>query len=789
MRDEQQRTGNPEDRFGANVGGARIAPGKRTLSQGLPSATSEPSSSGSFPFPISHGGFVDDILREDAPALRAGSWNADDSLMSALGLGTEGSPGGMRSVEGEAGSLRMGASGPAAAAAFSSSPTLPNSAPAASLTAAPATGAASSYRPEWPQVAQAASRDAAAIAALDIGWIDQLDKRFLDQIDSAFSEKNEAEALHLLLDKDPRVKAARKTFEDESKRAKTEATARLRASGTRGSREAYRQAPAYQAEMQGLKASRDRDVSDVTQELRPEFDAQRQPFKLGDSAVAPPAEGVTWKEGRTLTRVNFVAWGVAIFGSVDAFKAHFLGMRRIAGTSDLWMCAPAATRYEQARAWFEGQYPGNTFFSTSVGQSMRGLHQHQSPLGYLGHALGFSVDFAAYENPNQDDPVAQFMLRSFGGATDARGQRVQGDNNLDMPVGDSTAKIRAMGSASARGESLPAGSDRYLEEVRAAFDEMCETSDRFQASLRSELPALREAKQVWVKDLGPRNAALAGTEKQLASARKTARKKLQRGSREEVTAEMVDQSPAVAELVAKRDEQMAELQPLMERVLSTMTAVFAPWVDELQGEVDRRERLTSAEDRELAINAKDADTLLTKVKTARYQRDLTSLLRNPRFRAVFASIDPAAFPSEQALKEAMRARAEQVKNAKWEAGEIATRLELIRRLTKDPRAVFGATKLVKHDDGSASWEAPNSVKQPSVMQYLEKGFVKHDELAPPSESRNKKGVFNGEFVTAMMRWGFSTGASWGKADTMHFDFEDGYGMIHGNRGTKFGPKG
>jgi hypothetical protein len=73
------------------------------------------------------------------------------------------------------------------------------------------------------------------------------------------------------------------------------------------------------------------------------------------------------------------------------------------------------------------------------------------------------------------------------------------------------------------------------------------------------------------------------------------------------------------------------------------------------------------------------------------------------------------------------------------------------------------------------------------MQYLEKGFVKHDSLG--AESSRPKGVFNREFVTAMMRWGFSTGASWGKADTMHFDFEDGYAKVSGNRGTKFGPKG
>jgi hypothetical protein len=314
------------------------------------------------------------------------------------------------------------------------------------------------------------------------------------------------------------------------------------------------------------------------------------------------------------------------------------------------MSAPMAVRFEQARAWFETQYPGNTFFATSVGQSMRGLHQHESPLGYLGHALGFSVDFAAYENPNQDDPVAQFMLRSFGGTVDQDGKRAEGDNNLDMPAGNATSKIRAMGAASVAGEALPDGSDQYLEQVGDAFNQMAETSDRFREALRADMPALRAARERWAKEGGPCNVALASAEKKLTAARKTARKKLQRRSHEPVSDAQIDQEPAVAELIQRRDEQKADLQPHLDEVLSTMRTVFAPWIKEMQAGADARRAGISQEDLDLAISPQEADEALKRVHAARTRRTLTDLLVNRRFRAVFTSIDAQGYPGHEDLK-------------------------------------------------------------------------------------------------------------------------------------------
>lgn len=754
---------------GASRDSALAAPGKQALLQ------EEAGLSGAQPSQKSRG----------HPGGRMDDWQADDALMSALGLGPVDAL-----VASEGIHVNQGPAGGAAGApSRSNQSVLGTNQPVAGtlqtktiLVAAPTIRA---YQPEWSQIAAAAQGDEAALAVLDIEWITRLDKRFLEQIDTHFTAKNEAKAFEEIFGKDPRVRMARESFIKESKKAEKEALGRLRAAHIRNAKRAVKQDPEYLAAVQNLEVLRDQDLSEVEDELRPSFDAGRQAFRLGDSAVEPPADGVTWKEGRTLTRVNFVAWGVDIFGSVDAFKKHFLEMRRVEGTKDLWMSASTAVRYEQARAWFEAQHPGNTFFSTSVGQSMRGLHQHESSLGYLGHALGFSVDFAAYENPNQDDPVAQFMLRTFGGTVDPDGQRVQGANNLDMPEGNATARIRAMGEASAAGEELPDGSAQYLEQVGTAFDQMAATSDRFQNALRADVPALRGAKELWVK-AAPLMAAVAATKQKLGAARRDVRKQLQRRAQEPVTAAIIDQEPPVALLLQRSAEQEAELQLQIDPIVGTMQSVFAPWIHELQTEIADRRAAISSEDADLAVPPQVADEVLKRVDRARTRQALMALFTDRRYRGIFSTVHAESCPDYEDLKTAMRTRATAVRTAAWEAGEIAVRLEVIRRLSSDPRAVFGAVEAKKTRQG-VSWHAKDTVRQPPVLQYLERGFVKHDSMGP--ETSRPKGVFNREFVTAMMRWGFSTGASWGKADTMHFDHEAGFAKISGNRGTKFGPKG
>src|SRR5690606_21410779 len=130
---------------------------------------------------------------------------------------------------------------------------------------------------------------------------------------------------------------------------------------------------------------------------------------------------------------------------------------------------------------------------------------------------------------------------------------------------------------------------------------------------------------------------------------------------------------------------------------------------------------------------------------------------------IFAGIDAglprADFAGAQKL---ILERAEEVKDARWESGEINTRKELIRRLT-DARAVFGTGEYVKGGKSSEyEWRQKQEVEKPAIMQYLERGFVRHDALN--TDPRTLKHVFNSEFIQAMMQHGFYPGAAWNAVD-------------------------
>ena len=80
-----------------------------------------------------------------------------------------------------------------------------------------------------------------------------------------------------------------------------------------------------------------------------------------------------------------------------------------------------------------------------------------------------------------------------------------------------------------------------------------------------------------------------------------------------------------------------------------------------------------------------------------------------------------------------------------------------------------------------------------IMQFLENGFIRHDDMPARPAGIGTKAVFNAELATTLARFGFSPGAAF--RDTMHFDFIEGYGVAPGGRGQgnmtkgKYGPSG
>jgi hypothetical protein len=638
------------------------------------------------------------------------------------------------------------------------------------------------YEPTWDEVVAAAQDDEAALAILDVAWIDGLSGDLREQIDGSFTVGKEHAAVAVI--KKKQAAAIEKKFATDKKALEKETKERL---GPKAKKSEIQADAEYQEAMAELGTKHDQDVAKVEADAQAEVAGQRRKFKAGSTKVKPPTE-VSWMEGRLLSRVNFMAWGIALLGSASAVKTHFSGIGEVPNAGGLRLASEPKARFVKARSWFEDKFPGNTFRSTSVGQSLRGRHQGDHSRGEQGHPLGISVDFDAYDNPHQKDAVAKFMLKQFGGTTKTvagKTERTEGDNRMELPA-DSWDQVRQMGKDMDAGHEPTEKQLAFLKQSDDAYDEMFATSQRFQESMKDQMPALRTAQSIYISQVRPGRQRLVEIDGELAKARAAAAKK----AKDDAAA--VDADPKVVALTAEQTQLKAAIEPLQVQVNETLKAAFAPWVKEMQGYIEQQQAAHSEADMALKVDSKVAHEVGPKIQKAKKPAQLKEILNNKKYKPLFADFDAALIDSEfEVAKEKMAKRAEDVASARDAAGEVWFREELIKRLS-DPESVFGAGER-KENDGKVTYSASKAVADPTVMQYLERGFVRHDELNVPGDGiddNTVKKVFNGEFIQAMLLHGFFTGAAWNSAvDTMHFDFLDGYDKIVGSPGgdKKFGP--
>jgi hypothetical protein len=597
------------------------------------------------------------------------------------------------------------------------------------------------YAPTWQTIHDAATGDAAAMAALDVAWIDALDSFIVGSIDGGFTKANQTAAFAAEVKKNQQL-----------------------------------------AKLEG------QEREDKLAELKQSFDARKQPWPYGAiSAVAPPADGVTRDEGRLLARADFMAWGSHVLGSPAAVKAHFQALRKVKNVKggSLFLWAPAAARLEAAWDWFERTYPGNTFFQTDVGFGLRGVHHQEHPLSYLGHALGFSVDFRAYDNPSylKDGGVGMFLLSRIGGHQE-NGKDVPGQVKMKLP---DFKKVQEMGRASERGEDVGEEGNKLLEAAGASYDQMAQTSDNFQAAFAPHMTALKTAQQTWFEAQGIQSK-LKTAEAKLKTAKAAAGAKVPKKASKEDRDAAIAADDGVKTATKERDDVAAEFEAKRKVVMEAADKVFKPWADKLRAEAKANVAGREAEVA-LAIDFKAADHLVNQVGWARTKKQLTALLATPTGKIVFDVEKLSAIEDFAELHAAMKARAAAVRTAKYNAQANGVIEKAITRLG-DPRAIFGDRG--KFDAKTSTWSRALEVNVPSLMQVAEIGFARSDELADgPTPGKSPRQVFNREFIMAMTRFGWTTGASWGEIDTMHFDFLDGFSAVKSKgffSGGNFGPQ-
>ena len=594
-------------------------------------------------------------------------------------------------------------------------------------------------------------------ATFDVKWIESLPGRMLDQIDGAYAESKQSAAYKKALAADRRLREIEGAKKDAKQALAKDTAAELGVANNKRNRKTIEASDTYQTGVAAIDGEYADEVAD-----RKDAIAKR--------VSEAGHKGKSWDDGRLTARMDFMSWGIALLGSANAVKSHFMGLAMIKGGA--YLSAPAAARYNQAMAWFESTYPGSTFPRTSVGQALRGRHHGEHSKGLQGHPLGISLDFDAYVNVHQKDGVASFMLRKFGG----------GPNSLKL--GDrSYDKVQEIGTVSAAGGPLAESQVAYLAAAEKAYDEMFATSERFKDALGPAEARLKEVQTLYYSVVAPGAKNVAAIEKDLAKAQRDASK---RNGKKTDEASDPATDPRVVALTAQRDAALKSFETEKAKVQAVLEEVFAPWIETLHGEVAEIEAAHDRDDLNTSVDLKTADRCVKEVERAKKPKALRALITAKRYAPIFKGFDPG-FPDEEfrTYHQAALTQAKEVRAAKYQSGEVSTRLELIRRF-RDPSAVFGTGEhIVKEDTGEDYWRQKREVSQPPIIQYLETGFARNDEMGAP-DARQDAEVFNGEFVAGMMRFGWYPGAAWGAADTMHFDFLDGFDAIVGTA-KSFGP--
>jgi hypothetical protein len=665
----------------------------------------------------------------------------------------------------------------------------PAPAPAPAPTAAPTHEEPASRHATWKQVSQAAE-DPKAQADLDIAWIDSLPDPIKNSIDVDFADDTAKAAIAGGV----RSKLAKIDTDINKQEAKLgkETKARLKADHLPTTAAAMAKDQQYADAHQQLEAERAQEKVGAQEQATHDHDdamAMKQP----DQSVArPDAPTVKRLEGKALARTNFMSWAVDVLGSTEAAKAHFLGIKAVKGHGDLYLAAAARARFEAAQADFEATHPGYTFVDTSVGEQLRGMHQGRWGVGMLGHALGEAFDFKAYDNPNVKIDRTHsyaYLIQKFGGVDGKRGTGRATTSIAESAV-EKTGKETVAGTASADGVAM-------IAEVHKQFEEMVQTSARLKASMAPQLPKLQEARDLYF-ELPKMHAELAKANNDLKHADSVAKQQISKMKFDDPA----EQKAAIDQIKANIAEEARKNQETVDQAEATINQnlkeAFAAWsagiqadVDADQGKLDASETsrasMTAIEKQLDAIDAAE-DGAMSKLDQFASDQKLTTLakFRHP-------PKDAKTYKKQLALELKKGNDGTRSRTKKGDAGvhsDMAA-LQYYQQKLGDRAFVFGHGE--KQKDGH--WGTRYEAESVAVMQLLENGTVRSDAMPAVAETSGaRKGVYNGDVVATLAKFGWAPGANYG--DTMHFDFIEGYNKaVPGGRSqanmqpTRYSPEG
>ncbi|WP_433296124.1 hypothetical protein ACQP2F_37620 [Actinoplanes sp. CA-030573] len=257
-------------------------------------------------------------------------------------------------------------------------------------------------------------------------------------------------------------------------------------------------------------------------------------------------------DARARNRVTFMHTMRWCMGDDDAvIQKHFQEIAPIDVGDGEQLWAHISTREKLAEVKKDLEALGVPMPQTDVGLGMRGDHLNPGKHGrtWFTHAVGFAVDWRAYQTPRiTDDRLIKLFEIVTGGRPDMK-TSVEGDTRLDLEI-----QI-GQGKADANEQK------KLLDSVESEYKRLSEGSEKFKTDLpAATLDRLREVEQ----------SRVAVVRAQRALTQLTAPKKGKKATPEQVEAA----KKAVADAKEKYDKIVAAVVP-------DLPKLFEPWVKKI----------------------------------------------------------------------------------------------------------------------------------------------------------------------------------------------------------------
>jgi hypothetical protein len=349
--------------------------------------------------------------------------------------------------------------------------------------------------------------------------------------------------------------------------------------------------------------------------------------------------------------------------------------------------------------------------------------------------------------------------------------------------------------------------------------------------MEAELPTLSDARDTYF-NAKETEKELAAASKDDQNAEKVANKRLKAEKfAGDDAAKAIRREEIKRELRAKKEQLQTDLEAAKLTVKRELATAFASWAATIEADIAAARTRQVTGEAEIAAQARTRDDLNAIDVHAPGAVDALSAfadqhqLKKPR-RLPGAAQYKLILKNELKAKQKPRDKNDPLSVA-YIQNEIAA-LNAWQQRIHDPKAVFGEGKVVPAAPAASAapagasavpatgpapagssappasggaaetppakhWATKMQVSNAPIMQFIEHGFVRNDEMPARSAGGDPKQVFNAEVATTLARFGFSPGAAF--RDTMHFDFIEGYGAAPGGRGQgnmakgKYGPTG